>query len=1211
MTIKSIVRRTWLAALSLAVFCAVSRAQNAGQLSGTPIGSPSVDYSTGAVSSTANTPACAFDGDFNTFYASFDRSNTWVGLDLGRPHVITRVGWCPRSGHSGRVELALFEGSNREDFLDAVPLYLIAEPGRERTMTYADVSVSRGFRYVRYVGPNNVRCNIGELAFFGYEGAGDDSRFYQITNLPTLSIHTCSGADITSKVVEQESNITITYDGGRRIQEYPILARGRGNASWNFPKKPYRIKFNDGRSHRMLEGSPLESPAKAKKWTLINNYGDKTLMRNIVAFEMSRRLGMPYTPYCQPVDVVLNGEYRGCYQLCDQITVDRNRVNITEMEIEDNEEPELTGGYLIEVDAYANLEKSKFTSTRGIPVTIKSPDEDDITAAQKNYIRKHFNLMETSLWKVKYTDEATGYRSMLDVESFLRHFLVGEFSGNTDTYWSTYMYKNRGEDRFTVAPCWDFDLAFNNDNRIYPVNGRNDWVYRSGGSAANGMPAFVSRVLSDPYAATRMKEIWKRMRDSRQFSATSLVAFVDSLTDVLDASQALNFKRWPILNSLVHQNVEAKGSYRGEVDVLRDYIPSRIEWIDGHLGYSDKKEYVDSTFYISTPEDFIEFATAVNSGANGSTGYLTGDIDMKYYTVEFSPIGSAKSPFKGKFDGRGHRILNLSISGAGGLGVFGVVTGGADISNFILDASSSVSGSSYLGIVGMSSGSGNVTLSRLGNEAPITGTGKNVGGILGCNMGSSARFTITDCYNTGAITAARGESAAIAGWAGTNATVRNCWNCAEVTGMENTCGLARGTVKLTNCYSTVGTQGTAISMTAAGSGELCYNLNEGSGTDNMVWYQTIGEDPHPVFDVKHGVVHYDALAGQYYNTRVLMGDVNGDDRLSEEDIMAMADYLNGGRPEPFRAELADANNDGRIDVADIVAVRAAMTGAAPGGARPTASLYSSTASVKAASLRRTTVWINSSAPVTAYQADVTLSDGLYFRASDFAPGTLHDGSHRMTVTPLAAVSEGSDSLTSVRVLVYSTTNAPLSAITGTAFTFMMHSDSTFAGGTLQLSGMTLSSVKAVGVSAADVGYDIFLGKTYVSDIIMEPEMAYLEIGDTMRIRSTIIPALATNKTLNWISEDESTATVSADGLITGVAPGETRVYAVAADGSNVRAGISVAVVDDISAIAGIKGGVLGKDEDIYDLWGRKVGTGSTQGLKPGIYIINGRKVYVH
>ena len=163
------------------------------KLKGTPIGSPNVDYATGQPSETVNTLACAFDGKPDTYYASLDRSNTWVGLDLGTPHIITRVGWVSRTGQPRRVQLGLFEGANRPDFLDAVPLYLIPEAGANNKYFYADVNVSRGFRYVRYVGPNDARCNIGELVFYGTKGAGDDTRFYQVTNLPTLVMHTVAG----------------------------------------------------------------------------------------------------------------------------------------------------------------------------------------------------------------------------------------------------------------------------------------------------------------------------------------------------------------------------------------------------------------------------------------------------------------------------------------------------------------------------------------------------------------------------------------------------------------------------------------------------------------------------------------------------------------------------------------------------------------------------------------------------------------------------------------------------------------------------------------------------------------------------------------------------------------------------------------------------------------------------------------------------------
>ena len=159
------------------------------RLHGTPMGSVSVDYSTGLASESVNTPAAAFDGKYNTYYASYDRSNTWVGLDLGRKCVITGVGYASRAGRADRLQLGIFEGSNSPDFLDAVPLYIIKDKPSDNVLVNDSVHVSRAFRYVRYVGPNNARCNIAEVCFYGHEGEGNDSLFYTPTNLPRL--HQC------------------------------------------------------------------------------------------------------------------------------------------------------------------------------------------------------------------------------------------------------------------------------------------------------------------------------------------------------------------------------------------------------------------------------------------------------------------------------------------------------------------------------------------------------------------------------------------------------------------------------------------------------------------------------------------------------------------------------------------------------------------------------------------------------------------------------------------------------------------------------------------------------------------------------------------------------------------------------------------------------------------------------------------------------------
>ena len=537
------------------------------RLTGTVIGTlNSVDYATNKASTTVNTREMAFDGDVNTYFASYDRSLTWVGLDLGEPHVITRIGWCPanRSRGEERIVLGVFEGANSPDFMDALPLYIITEKGTLRQMDYAEVACSKGFRYVRYVGPADQRCNIAEVEFYGHQGEGDESQLYRLTNLPVVSIHTENNVEPYDKVHAINALITVISDKDKKLRTDSGTVRLRGNGSNNFPKKPYRIKFN--KKHHVLD-----SPAKAKKWALINNYGDKTLMRNLLANEVSRGLGMPYTPYAQSVDVLVNGEYKGSYQLMDHVDVKENRVELDTLANEEDD-PQSTA-FLIEVDAYASSSDCWFRSNTGNPITIHYPDDDEITPGQKEYIMNCVNTMESK------------WRQYLDVNTFYRFFLVGEFSGNTDTFWSTYMYKHRQNDTIFTGPVWDMDLAFENDDRTYPINSKTDYIYRSGGSLAGNMRAFVDKVVVRYVGERDLREIWGEAR-MRTINEEHLLHYIDSLEEYLQASQELNFMRWPIMKQRVHQNPVIWGSYAAEVQNVRRYVSERLLWMDNKLGYT-------------------------------------------------------------------------------------------------------------------------------------------------------------------------------------------------------------------------------------------------------------------------------------------------------------------------------------------------------------------------------------------------------------------------------------------------------------------------------------------------------------------------------------------------------------------------------------------------------------------------------------------------
>ncbi len=544
----------------------------------------------------------AFDGDFNTFFRG-DYSNSsyhrlWVGLDLGTEHVITKIGFAPRQDgeYAKNAVLSIFEGANNPDFSDAMPIAMVKEEYSKGQMHYIPVEVSKGFRYVRFMGANGVKGSVAELEFYGYEGQGDDSKFFQVTNLPTVVFNTPGMREIMSKHDKHPgSTVYVIYDNGEGITaDFNAQMKGRGNASWNNPKKPFQIKFD--KKKNILP----DAPAKAKKWTLINNYGDKTLMRNMIAFEMSRLIGMPYTPYIRFVDVIYNGEYQGCYQLCDQVEVNPNRVNVTKIEIDETtheplvEGTDISGGYLIEIDGYANQEAAGewFTgmfSTYRIPVTIKSPEDLSTSSKPYLYIKAHFEKFMANVLSWQAANNIKLIEQYLDVDSFLKYVLVGELNGNTDTFWSTYMSKEAGSNQFVVGPVWDIDLGFNNDNRTYDINTRfrHDFLcLQNEVSYADGAFRDVVRriIKENKDSNARLKEIYEDMRYNGNWTYTYFDNKIEEWVDEIYESQYLNFIRWKILSSTVHQNPGSRGSFRGEINAVKEYLMSRFVNLDKIIG---------------------------------------------------------------------------------------------------------------------------------------------------------------------------------------------------------------------------------------------------------------------------------------------------------------------------------------------------------------------------------------------------------------------------------------------------------------------------------------------------------------------------------------------------------------------------------------------------------------------------------------------------
>ena len=305
---------------------------------------------------------------------------------------------------------------------------MITEEIKNNKINYFEIKSTKKYEYIRYIGPNNKNCIISELEIYGDSKISTNLKsmivfnekeyYYQATNLPLVVIHIEESAEPVDKENYLTCSITIIKDN-KIDTEGKGKIRLRGNMTMRLKKKPYRIKFDD-------KQSPLGMPANAKKWNLLANHGDKTLLRNKLGLKISSLFEMKYTPACQPVDLMVNGEFKGSFDLCDQIEQGKGRVEIEKMNKKDINEPEVTGGYIIEADHWANREEFYVESQKGIIYTIKYPDEEDIVPEQLNYINNTFNLAEEAAYNNDF--------SKVDIESFCKFILIEDLSGNSETF---------------------------------------------------------------------------------------------------------------------------------------------------------------------------------------------------------------------------------------------------------------------------------------------------------------------------------------------------------------------------------------------------------------------------------------------------------------------------------------------------------------------------------------------------------------------------------------------------------------------------------------------------------------------------------------------------------------------------------------------------------------------------------------------------------
>ena len=418
----------------------------------------------------------------------------------------------------------------------------------------------------------------------------------------------------------------------------------RGHSSQMFEKKQYGIETRDNAGSDLkvsLLGFPEESD-----WVLNASYIDKSFLRNVITYKLSNDLGRyaSRTRYCE---VVINGDYRGIYILQEKIKRDKNRVNIKKMSTTDITGDAVTGGYIVKIDRvdpgdkyWTSAYPAVFQSTKA-PVTYihEYPKAADIVLAQQNYIRDYINKFETIMYSGGYRDPFAGYYNLIDIDSFVDHYLLNEFSKNTDAYrLSAYLHKNRDSEggKLVMGPIWDYDISFglaDYDDGFNPAG----WQAYKHYDGLWSSPFWTTNLMIDPVFKNKLAKRWNEVKN-KTFSISSITNFIEENVVLTAEARVRNFSKWKdIFNPTIYiwPNKNRFSNYEEEINYLKNWISQRTTWLNSNLpsNYSDVEWLTPDLSKVNFEigkEIKIPLSNFIKSKMNvTSTNFLTLDTNCR------------------------------------------------------------------------------------------------------------------------------------------------------------------------------------------------------------------------------------------------------------------------------------------------------------------------------------------------------------------------------------------------------------------------------------------------------------------------------------------------------------------------------------------------------------------------------------------------------
>ena len=379
---------------------------------------------------------------------------------------------------------------------------------------------------------------------------------YPYAGIPRIVIETENYREIKDRETEIPAKLQIWGAKAPESELMDLTIRGRGNTSWTeMPKKSYKIEF--------INKQEILGMSKEKDWVLLANYADKTLIKNLIAFQLSFNFKNYYTPQHKFVELYLNQNYLGVYQLCEAIKISRNRIN--------SFHPDSV--FLAEIDHKYKAKDQMILSSSGKPFNIHYPKE--MTEIEEKFFKQHIDSLETFLYSIGKKSPIDSIAKWFDLESFAKIYWIQEFAKNNDAGYHTSVYFSwQTNKEIFMGPIWDFDITFG----VYDQKDVADptgWLLRT---------SYWNKSLfnNHPFSAY-INQFWFSNRS--EFEA--IIDSIDVWGEFLKKAAKNNFKRWDILRSTrLAWHPKAYSSYEQALDDLKKWIEQRIQWIDDQINNS-------------------------------------------------------------------------------------------------------------------------------------------------------------------------------------------------------------------------------------------------------------------------------------------------------------------------------------------------------------------------------------------------------------------------------------------------------------------------------------------------------------------------------------------------------------------------------------------------------------------------------------------------